>query len=149
MEEKDKNQTSTSYNESDSDNNDSIKSSINSIFDIINTAFAPLKALIKIHYKLAIKEFRRDKERFIAGTFTLFLAILFFAGVWILLNVLSIFALYDFLHLNIFYSVLIVTGVNLILTIILFLSGISKLKKPMLSETKKLLKETFQELEKK
>jgi len=69
--------------------------------------------------------------------------------VWILLNVLAILAFYEFLQLKLFYSVLIVSGINLFFAIILFLINIPKLKKPMLSETKKIIKETIQELENK
>jgi len=145
VEEKDKFQDS-SYKESDSGNKDFSKSNINAIFDIINTTFAPLKALIKIHYKLAAREIKRDSERFFSGITFLFLGLFFLLLVWGLLNILAVVAFYDFLNFKLFYSILIVTGINLFFAIILFLSGISKVKKPMMSETRKLVKETFDEL---
>jgi len=64
------------------ENNESknnFKDNITSLLDIINTTFAPLKALIKIHYKLAVKELKRDSRRFFSAIFSI-LTGLFFLG---------------------------------------------------------------------
>lgn len=148
MEKKDNNSNFYENGSSDEKINrlDDIKDTLHSIFDIVNTIFSPLKALIKIHYKLAVKELKRDSSRLFVGLFSLFLALFFFIIVWILFNVLSIIALYEFLNLKIFYAILIITGINLIISLILFLKGLHNLKKPFLSETQKIVKETLKDL---
>ncbi len=146
MEERDKN--NENFNENKASGENSLKDSLQVIFDIINTTFAPLKTLIKIHYKFAIREFKKDSERLISALFSIFLGLFFFLTVWILLNALGIIALYEFLNLKLFYAILIVTGINLIFTVILFLIAIPKFKKPIMKDTKQMIKETVQDLNK-
>lgn len=110
--------------------------------------FAPARLLIKLHMKVAYNEFKKDSERFTAGIFQIFLGLFFLIGFLILLNVLIVTALYQFLFAgeNIFFPVLITTGLNLLVSLIFFGSAKSSFKTKFFDKTRQLLKETVEEL---
>ncbi len=124
--------------------NEKEKSSFDTSF--LSKIFIPLKALIKIHTRVASKELKKDIARYVAGIRNIFIGLLFISTAWLLINVIAILVLNDIVKINnLLYSVSIVAGSNFLIAIILFLSSISKFKQPFLKETKKLLKESAEE----
>lgn len=116
------------------------------IFGFIGKLFMPLRRLIDLHVKMAISEFKRDSHRIFEGILSLFSGCFFLIGFWVLLNVLGILALYEFAGLKLFYSVLIVAGANLFLSIFMFITARNKFKKQFFSETRKLFEKTIDDI---
>jgi uncharacterized membrane protein YqjE len=112
---------------------------------LIGKIFGPIKILLTLHLRLAGKELKKDVRRFFAGIISIIIGIFFLIIFLILLNVLIVLSLREFFHLSIFYSVLIVTSFNILLSIIFLGAGSSSLKKPFFTETKRAIKQTFKE----
>ena len=129
-------------NDSKTQNNHNDFSAIN----FFSKIFSPIKILIKMHLKIASKELKNDSKRYISGILNLFIGFFFIIGFWILLNVSLILAINEFSNFNLFFSVLIIAGANLLISITMFLSAILKFKKPFLQETKKIINETLRDL---
>jgi hypothetical protein len=127
---------------------DSSKNAKSSRSDISMLArlLGPFKILLKMHLKMAAKEFKKDSGRLISGIVSLLIGVFLIIIFLILLNAVIIFALNEFTNLKVFYCILIVTGANLLIAILMLTSAISSFKKPFLKETKKVLKETLEDL---
>lgn len=115
-------------------------------FNILARLLGPIRILIRMHVKVASVELKKDSKRYISGIINIFIGIFFIIGFWSLLNILAIVAIKEFTFLNLFYSVLIVAGSNLFISMLMFISAIAKFKKPFLKETKKVFKETLDDL---
>lgn len=126
-----------------SDQSDSV---VDGAVKIVTGIFAPIKMLIKIHLKLAAKEIKKDGERFIGGIISIFIGIFLLLVFLALLNILTIVALNDFVGLRFFYSVLIVAGANLFFAFFLFVTASMKLKASFMKETRKMIKDTLEEI---
>ena len=118
------------------------------ISNLFSRLLGPIKILIRMHLKVISKELKKDVKRYVTGIISLFVGLFFIIGFWLLLNVLAIIAIKEFTVLNLFYSVLITTGANLFISIIMFISASQKFKKPFLKETKEVFQETFEDLKK-
>ncbi|MBP7554317.1 MAG: phage holin family protein [Spirochaetes bacterium] len=140
---KQKNAQSNKSTNAVSDQSDNV---VDGAVKIVSGIFAPIKMLIKIHLKLAAREIKKDGERFIAGVLSIFIGIFIILTFLALLNVLTIVALNDFIGLRFFYSVLIVAGANLLLAIFLFITGGMKMKASFMKETRKMIKDTLEEI---
>lgn len=114
----------------------------------ISKLFAPARLLIRLHLKVAYSEFKKDSERFTAGLFQVFLGLFFLVGFLIMLNVVIATALYQFLFAakNIFFPVLITTGINLLASLLFFAAAKGSFKEKFFDKTRKLVKETVEEL---
>lgn len=104
----------------------------------------PIRALIKLHLKIASNEFKNDVKRLISGIINLVIGIFSIIICWILLNILAVAGLKNFF--NELYSILIVASANLFIAIIMFISAGINFKKPFLKETKKVIKDTFEDM---
>lgn len=115
-------------------------------FSLFSKFFAPMRVLIKLHLRVAEKELKKDSARFIFGVVQIVLALFFIIMFFLMFTVLLIVAIYEFTVLNLFYSVLIVTGFNFFMSFIFFIGASKSFKKKFLPETRKLMKETIKEL---
>jgi hypothetical protein len=123
------------------------KSGIN--FSFFGNLLKPLRILLDIHLKLAIKELKKDGKRFLSGITSLLVGCFFIVSFYFLLNVLIIVLLNELLdikEMKLFFCVLIDTGANLLLAIIFFTAGRLNLKKPLLEDTKKIIEETVNQM---
>jgi len=103
----------------------------------------PLKLLISLQIRMAMSALRRDGKRLFQGI-TSYLTGLFFLLVFgLLANVLAILALVEFGKLDLFYSVMIVAGVNFLIAMVFFIAANSKLKRSLFSETRRIVEETL------
>jgi len=107
----------------------------------------PIKKLIEFHINFAVNEFKRDGKRIMEGLLSILFGCFFLFVFFLLLNVLSVMFFYEILNIRLFYSVLIVLGINLLLAIIMFFLGKAKLKDELFSETKKIIKRTMDDLQ--
>ena len=112
---------------------------------LISKILGPIKILLTLHLRLAGKELKKDIRRFISGIVAMIFGLLFLLSFFILLNFLIVLFLKEIINLSTFYSVLIITAFNLLLSIIFFAAGNASLKKPFFSETKKAFKQTFKD----
>ncbi|HOV14072.1 MAG TPA: phage holin family protein [Spirochaetota bacterium] len=117
-------------------------------FDFFTRLFKPVKTLFELQFRILKIEFKRESERFAEGISALVSGCFFLIMFWILLNVLTILAINEFIGLKLFFSVLIVCGVNLFFAIILFLRAKSKMKKEFFEDTRKIFEETIDDLKK-
>ncbi|HQJ06385.1 MAG TPA: phage holin family protein [Spirochaetota bacterium] len=140
---KQKNNQSTKTTNSVAEQSDNV---VDGVANIVSGVFAPIKMLVKIHLKLAAREIKRDGERFVTGILSIFIGIFLLLTFLAFLNILIIIALKDYIGLSFFYSVLIVAGANLLLAILLFIVGSMKLKASFMKETRKMIKETLEEI---
>ncbi len=119
----------------------------NKIIDFLLSLLKPLKTLIELHISLAVAEFKKEGKRVMEGLFSMAFGCLFLFIFFILLNVLSIIFLYDILSIRLFYSILIVLGINLLLAIVLFAIGRTRLKDELFSDTVSSIKKTMDDLQ--
>lgn len=99
-----------------------------------------------MHLKIASQEIKTDLKRFIMGMLFVFIGINFIAGFLVFLNVLFVLLINEFLIHSVFYSVLIVTSLDLVISIFMFVAAGSNFKKPFLEETKRVFEETLKDL---
>jgi hypothetical protein len=119
--------------------------------DFISKILNPIKILIEVHLKLALRELKKDSQRFFSGFLSFALGCFFIVTFYFLLNVLFIVLLNELLDikfLKLFYCILIDTGLNLFIAIILFLAGKASFKKPFFSDTRKIFEDTMKEMKK-
>lgn len=115
-------------------------------FDLFSKLLKPIKTLFDLQLRILKLEFKRESERFIEGITALLSGCFFITLFWILVNVLVILAFNEFLGFKLFFSVLIDTGFNLLLSVILFLRAKSKFKKEFFEDTKKIFEDTIDDL---
>ncbi len=94
--------------------------------------YNPLAGLIKksastFFHSIADNFVSRVKKYF-AGGVNLVLGLFFFFFFWLALNIMVVEVFRDFLHMRIFFSVLIVAVLNLILAIVFWSAGMKKFK---------------------
>ena len=107
----------------------------------------PIKKLIEFHIDFAVAEFKKEGKRVMNGIVAMLFGCLFLSIFFLLLNVLAVIFFYDILNIRLFYSVLIVLGINLLLAIIMFAFSRARLKDEIFSETKKNIKKTIDDLQ--
>ena len=112
--------------------------------DFFSRLLKPFKILVEIHLKLALRELKKDTQRFFSGILSFILGCFFFIVFYLLINALAVILLHEILELM--FCILIVAGFNLLLTLILIASGKSKFKKPFLGDTKKVIEDTLDEM---
>jgi hypothetical protein len=115
-------------------------------FNIFSKIFGPLKALIKIHLKIASKELKKDFARYASGLISLFFCIFFMVSLLFFINILIVLLLKDFFEFSLFHSILILSGLTVFGALLTFIIATSAFKKPFLKETKKAVKETLKDL---
>lgn len=120
---------------------------------LISKLFRPLKILIKIHLKVAARELKKDVKRYVSGIIGLIVGISFLIGFLIMLNITIVFLFEGLLYVKIIknswswlFSIISTAGLNLILALLMFLSSIRKFNKPFMEDTKKIIKESIEEL---
>ena len=117
------------------------------VFKFLLGLLKPVKMLIAFHINIAANEFKKEGKRIIDGLVSVLFGCLFLFIFFLLLNILVVIFFYDIIKLELFYSVLIVLGINLLLAITMFAFSKIKLKDELFSETKKSIKKTMDDLE--
>lgn len=94
--------------------------------------YNPLAGLVKksanTFFRSIADNFVSRVKKYFAGGANLVLGLFFFFFFWLALNVMIVEVFRDFLHMKIFFSVLIVAVLNLIIAIIFWNAGMKKFK---------------------
>lgn len=92
----------------------------------------PLTGLIKksanTFFHSVADSFVNKVKKYFAGGANLVLGLFFFFFFWLALNIMIVEVFRDFLHMKIFFAVLIVAVLNLIMAILFWSAGIRKFK---------------------
>lgn len=115
------------------------------IRSFLTKLLAPLRILGKMYAQVIGGEFRSESQRLVQNLLLLMVALFLVFNLLIMINALSVFALYELLH-DWFYSALIVMGIQAFIAILLFLLTKYSLKKPFFQKTKKIINEAYQEM---
>lgn len=102
------------------------------IKDKLGFLYTPLAGLIKkgvnAFFHSIADNFVNKVKKYFAGGANLVLGLFFFFFFWLALNVMIVEVFRDFLHMKIFFSVLIVAVLNLIMAILFWRAGMKKFK---------------------
>ncbi len=101
------------------------------------------ETLLHAHAEHAKEEARRDMSRIISGVVLVLAAVLVVSFALLAVQVVAVLALHEFARLPWFHAVLALIGIDVVLAGLLALVGRSRLKRPVLSETRKTLKQAY------
>ena len=104
----------------------------------------PFKMLGKIYLGIFRKELRSETGRVVSAVVLLMVSLFFFFNLILMLNAVSVFALYSVLE-NWLYASLIVTGAQLFLALFFMLLAKSRFGKPFFVNTKKIIEDARKE----
>ncbi len=105
-----------------------------------------VKALLSLHVETAKQEATDDLGRVGGGLLLLVFALFVFFIALLFLHVAGAMALHTYANLDIWAAMLIVTGIDLLVGTTAWLMGRSRLRKPVLKKTRKLVGETVKVL---
>ena len=98
--------------------------------------------LMGVHLEVAQAEVKRDATRLVTGVVLIVASVIFFGCMMLAANAAAIVALSEQTNLALWGAILVVGGVDLLLGVVLVLVGKGKLKGPVLTETRTLVKNT-------
>ncbi len=114
--------------------------------DVVTRLLAVVQSLAQAHLQLAQQEASRDLSRMITGAVLLACAALFAVTGWLTANALASMFLAAWTTLALIESVAVVFGVNVLLALVFGTLGVRKVRRPVLKETRGLLKKTAHSL---
>lgn len=114
--------------------------------DVVTRLLAVVQSLASAHLQLAQQEASRDLSRVITGTVLLLCAALFAVTGWLTANALAAMFLAAWTSLALIESVAIIFGLNVVLALLFATLGVRKVRRPVLKETRGLLKKTAHSL---
>jgi hypothetical protein len=99
-------------------------------------------SLMGVHLEVAQAEVKRDATRLVTGVALIIASVIFFGCMMLAVNAAAVVGLAKQTNLAWWGAILVVGGIDLFLGVVLVFAGRSKLRGPVLTETRTLVKRT-------